>query len=211
MSILKMSYLSHMGAKHVAWCSPVEKSPRSGHMAHELWHDMLCFMGVYNDLLLRIWYPCMIYERYACLWLKCDMDRLLHVKRAFFWKNCLNLKILLCHMLVFSYITCGNALTMLWFICVIFVSFLAFDTRFGLFEKLLHMFICCVLHFCIFTLIHTLSTRGRRGELNENSEEVSWNLGVCICSGGAFLLSLVGMLSSMTLHYRHWRRQNGHN
>jgi hypothetical protein len=25
------------------------------------------------------------------------------------------------------------------------------------------------------------------------------------------LLSLVGMLSSMTLHYRHWRRQNGHN
>jgi hypothetical protein len=24
-----------------------------------------------------------------------------------------------------------------------------------------------------FTLIHTLSTRGRRGELNENSEEVS--------------------------------------
>jgi hypothetical protein len=36
MFMLKMSYLSHMGAKHVAWCSPVEKSPRSGHVAHEL-------------------------------------------------------------------------------------------------------------------------------------------------------------------------------
>jgi hypothetical protein len=137
MSMLKMSYLSDMGAKHVAWCSPVEESPRSGHMAHELWHDMLCFMGVCHDLLLRIWYPCLIFEWYACLWLKCDMARLLHVKRAFFWYNCLNLKILLCHMLVFSYITCGNALTMLWFLCVIFVSFLAFDTRFGLYEKLM--------------------------------------------------------------------------
>jgi hypothetical protein len=29
------------------------------------------------------------------------------------------------------------------------------------------MFICFVLYSCIFTLIHTLSTRGRRGELNE--------------------------------------------
>jgi hypothetical protein len=64
--MLKMSNLSHMGAKHVAWCSPVEKSPRSGHMAHELWHDMLCFMGVCHHLLLRIWYPCMIFEWYAC-------------------------------------------------------------------------------------------------------------------------------------------------
>jgi hypothetical protein len=42
-----------------------------------------------------------------------------------------------CHMPIFPYVTCGNALTMLWFICVIFVSFLAFDTRFGLFEKLM--------------------------------------------------------------------------
>jgi hypothetical protein len=77
---------------------------------------------------------------------------------------------------IFSYITRGNALAMRSPICVLFVSFLAFDTRFGLFEKLMYMFICFVLHFCIFTLIHTLSTRGRRGELNansENSEEVS--------------------------------------
>jgi hypothetical protein len=31
------------------------------------------------------------------------------------------------------------------------------------------MFICFVLHFCIVTLIHTLSTRGRRGELKFGS------------------------------------------
>jgi hypothetical protein len=36
MLMLKMSYLLNMGAKHVARSSPVEKSPRSGHMAHEL-------------------------------------------------------------------------------------------------------------------------------------------------------------------------------
>jgi hypothetical protein len=85
MFMLKMSYLSQMGAKHVAWCSPVEKSPRSGHMAHELWHNMLCFMGVCNDLLLRIWYPCMISGWYACFWLENDMDRPIHLKWANFW------------------------------------------------------------------------------------------------------------------------------
>jgi hypothetical protein len=36
------------------------------------------------------------------------------------------------------------------------------------------MLICFVLHSCIFTLIHTLSTRERRGELSENSEEVKF-------------------------------------
>jgi hypothetical protein len=50
---------------------------------------------------------------------------------------------------------------------VIFVSFLAFDTKFGLFEKLMQMFLSFVSYVCIFTLIHTLSTRGRRGELHE--------------------------------------------
>jgi hypothetical protein len=65
------------------------------------------------------------------------------------------------------------------------------------------MFICFVLSSCIFTLIHTLSTRGRRGELNEKFRKMHliWNFastclgGACICSGGAFLLFSVWSLS----------------
>jgi hypothetical protein len=39
------------------------------------------------------------------------------------------------------------------------------------------MFICFVLHFCIFTLIRTLSTRGRRGELNEKFRKLHLKFG----------------------------------
>jgi hypothetical protein len=49
--------------------------------------NMTCFafMGVCNDLLLRIWYPCMISGWYACFWLEYDMDRPLNLKWAIFW------------------------------------------------------------------------------------------------------------------------------
>jgi hypothetical protein len=59
------------------------------------------------------------------------------------------------------------------------------------------MFICFVLHSCIFTLIHTLSTRGRRGELNEKFRKMHLKFGslrphvqreLAFFSGGAFLL-----------------------
>jgi hypothetical protein len=39
------------------------------------------------------------------------------------------------------------------------------------------MFICFVLHSCIFTLIHTLSTRRGRGELNENFRKMHLKFG----------------------------------
>jgi hypothetical protein len=39
------------------------------------------------------------------------------------------------------------------------------------------MFICFVILSCIFTLIHTLSTRGRRGELNEKFRKMHLKLG----------------------------------
>jgi hypothetical protein len=42
------------------------------------------------------------------------------------------------------------------------------------------MFICFVLHSYIFTLINTLSTRGRRGELNEKFRKMHLKFGLCI-------------------------------
>jgi hypothetical protein len=157
---------------------------------------MLCFMGVCNDLLSRIGYPCMISGWIACFWLECDMDRLLHLKWAIFWYNYSNLKICVVTCLYFHILL----VAMLW---------LCYDP-----------YMCSLSHFqpltlnlaylrsscrCLYALFCISAFSPWFIHCQQGGEEVSlmkiqkrwaniWKFastcsgGACICSGGAFLL-----------------------